>query len=244
MSGMLRRFSALGVIALAASLLGAGGALAGSSGDAGDSQVVDITHQLGDMQKKLDALRVKGRTAREGKLTAAAACGFDTPSEVFLPWGDLADYSLIPQGDLGDTSRWSFKNVELSTEHDPSTGGAGSLVFTKGDSEAVTPVMCVDLDHPTLRVFVADRGGNGKAHLEVKMLYEDLDGHPHDLTVARLKVGDNWQPSVVIPIGVNILSAASANGWTPVAFDFKVHGLQKGETFALGGVYVDPCRSR
>jgi hypothetical protein len=243
MNGILRRLSVLAVVALAAALVGTGGALAGGA-DLGDGQVVDVTHQLGDMQKKLDELRAKGRTAKEGKLTAAAACGFDAPSQVFLPWGDPADYSLIPEGDLVDTSRWSLKNVELSSEHDPFTAGAGSLVFTKGDSEAVTPVMCVNLDHPTMRVFLADRGGNGKAHLEVKMLYEDLDGHAHDLTVARLKVGDSWQPSVVIPIGVNILSVASANGWTPVAFDFKVHGLQKGETFALGGVYVDPCRSR
>jgi hypothetical protein len=48
----------------------------------------------------------------------------------------------------------------------------------------------------------------------------------------------------VIPIGVNLLSAASASGWTPVSFDFKVHGLQKDETFSLEGVYVDPCMSR
>ena len=63
MSGMLRRLPVLGVIGLAAALLGAGGALAGSSADAGDSQVVDISHQLGDMQKKLDDLQEKGRTA-------------------------------------------------------------------------------------------------------------------------------------------------------------------------------------
>ena len=65
-----------------------------------------------------------------------------------------------------------------------------------------------------------------------------------NLTVARLKVDENWQPSVVIPLGVNMLSVVSANGWTPVAFDFKVHGLQKGETFLLDGVYVDPNWSR
>jgi hypothetical protein len=47
-----------------------------------------------------------------------------------------------------------------------------------------------------------------------------------------------------IPIGVNLLAAASANGWTPVAFDFKVHGLQKGEAFSLDGIYVDPWASR
>ena len=49
---------------------------------------------------------------------------------------------------------------------------------------------------------------------------------------------------MVIPIGVNLLATASANNWTPVAFDFKVHGLQKNESFSLDGVYVDPWASR
>jgi hypothetical protein len=209
-----------------------------------DDQLVDIGHQVADMQKKLDELRAQGRAARQGKLAAAADCGYGDSTQVFLPWGDPADYALIPQGDLSDTSGWAFKNVDLSLDHDPFTPGAGSLLFTKGDSEAVTPVMCVNLANPTFRVFLADRGGNGKAHLEVKVVYEDLDGHVHDLTVARLKVGDAWQPSVVIPIGVNVLSTASAYGWTPVSFDFKVHGLQKNETFSLDGVYVDPWGSR
>ena len=235
----LRRALTLGLIVLTA-LLGAGAALAS---DDDDVQVVDISKQLRELDKKMAELQEKGRSAREGKLAAAAECGFGASSQTFLPWGDDADYSLIPQGDLADTSRWSLKNVSVSDEDDPFTPGTGSLLFDKG-GEAVTPVMCVNVEHPTMRLFLADHGGNGKAHLEVKVLYEDLDGHAKDLTVARLKVDDRWQPSVSVPIGVNRLSVASASGWTPVAFEFKVHGLQKGETFVLGGVYVDPCQSR
>jgi len=229
--------------AIVAALAASGAALASAIDDS-QSLLVDNTHQLGDLDKKLNELRAKGQLAKAGRLSASADCGFDEASQVFLPWGDLAGYSLVPQGDLTDTSEWDLKNVTLSGEHDPVTDGAGSLLFTKGDSEAVTPVMCVNLDHPTLRVFLADRGGNGKAHLDVKVIYEGLDGNPHDLTLARLKVGAVWEPSLVMPIGVNLLSAASASGWTPVAFEFDVHGLQKGETFSLGGVYVDPLRSR
>ena len=235
----LRRVITVAMIVLTA-LLGAGAALA-SEGD--DEQVVDISKQLRDLDKKLAELQEKGKTARDGKLRAVADCGFGDPSQVFSPWGDTADYSLIPHGDLADVSSWSLKDVELSTEDDPFTPGQGSLLFGKG-GQAVTPVMCVNLEHPTMRLFLADRGGNGKAHLDVTVLYEDLAGKPHDLTLARLHVDDSWQPSVVIPIGVNRLSVASASGWTPVAFEFKVHGLQKGETFVLGGVYVDPCMSR
>lgn len=242
MRGTLRLVVAVG--AIVAALGACGVAVAGSIDESATSQLVDNSHQLGDLQKKLGELQSKGQFARAGRLSATADCGFDEPSPVFLPWGDLAGYSLIPQGDLTDTSEWDLKNVTLSDEHDPVTGGAGSLLFTKGDSEAVTPVMCVSLDHPTLRLFLADRGGNGKAHLDVNVVYEGLDGNTHDLTLARLKVGPSWAPSIVMPIGVNVLSAASASGWTPVAFEFDVHGLQKGETFSLGGVYVDPLRSR
>jgi hypothetical protein len=209
-----------------------------------DGQLVDISHQVSDLQKKLDELRAKGQAAKTGKLADAADCSFGAPGQVFLPWGDPADYSLVPQGDLSDTSGWSLKNVGIAPDHDPSTPGSTSLLLARGDSEAVTPVMCVSLDNPTLRLFLADRGGNGKANLQVKIIYEGLDGHVRNLPVANLRVDDQWQPSVVIPIGVNLLAAASANGWTPVAFDFKVHGLQKDESFALDGVYVDPWASR
>jgi hypothetical protein len=237
---ILRRALALTALAVAAAAFaGIGTAVA-----ADDGQLVDISHQVAAMQKKLDDMASKGRTARSGKLAQLADCGFGEPSQVFAPWGDDADYSVAPQGDLSSTSAWSLKNVDVAAAHDPFTAGTNSLVFTKGDSQAVTPVMCVTQDNPTLRVFVADLGGNGKAHLDVTVLYEDLGGATHELNLARLKVDDAWQPSVVIPIGVNMLSAASTSGWTPVAFSFKVHGLQKDETFVLDGVYVDPYRSR
>jgi len=207
-------------------------------------QLVDISHQLQDMQKQLAQLQAKGQLAKIGKLSALANCGYGDSSQVFLPWGDIASYSLIPGGDLTSTGAWTLKNISLADDHDPFTAGTSSLVFARGDSEAVTPVLCVNVDNPTLRLFVADRGGNGRADLDVNVIYEGLDGGQHSLTLAKLRVNEQWQPSVVIPIGVNLLSAASASGWTPVAFDFKVHGLQKNETFSLDGVYVDPYMGR
>ncbi|HVS84031.1 MAG TPA: hypothetical protein VHD91_00200 [Gaiellaceae bacterium] len=210
----------------------------------GDPQVVDISKQVADMGKKLNDLTAKGKQAKDGKLAALANCGYGPAQQTFAQWGDPSDYALGPQGDLSTTSGWGLKNVTLVKDHDPYTPGATSLLFSDGGSEAVTPVMCVNLDNPTLRVFLADKGGNGKADLEVDVIYQNLDGGTSKLQVAHLKVNDQWQPSVVIPIGANLLAAASASGWTPVAFDFKVHGLQKNETFTLDGIWVDPCRSR
>jgi hypothetical protein len=240
MRGILRRTMLLGLAGIVAAFMAATGVHA----DTGDDQLVDFGKQVADIQKKVDDLRSRGLSSRTGKLSASAICGFGAQSQVFLPWGDPASYGLAPQGDLSSTSLWSLKNVDPSPDHDPFVGGAGSLLFSRGDSEAVTPVMCVNVDNPSIRVFLADRGGNGKAKLQVKVLYEGVDGAVHNLTLAQLHVDEAWQPSVVIPMGVNLLAAVSANGWTPVAFDFKVRGLQKGETFSLDGIYVDPWGSR
>jgi hypothetical protein len=104
--------------------------------------------------------------------------------------------------------------------------------------------MCVNLDNPTIRFFVRDVGGNEKSNLKVVMLYEDLDGHVKHLTVARLRVGSEWQPSLILPIYMNMLALASPTGLTAVALQFKAEGLQKDEVLSISNVYVDPFSSR
>jgi hypothetical protein len=208
------------------------------------SQLVDTSHQVDDIENKIAQLQARGQSARSGKLAAAATCGFQNPSQVFAPWGDSASYALAPQGDVSTTTGWSFKHTTVAADHDPFTAGTNSLLFAQGDSEAVTPAMCVDLTNPTIRLFMKDTGGNGKSDVKVDVLYEDLNGNIQHLTLAKLRAGSSWSPSITIPIAVNILSAASARGVTAVAFDFKVEGLQKNETLSLDGFYVDPFLAR
>jgi hypothetical protein len=43
---------------------------------------------------------------------------------------------------------------------------------------------------------------------------------------------------------MNVLALASPDGITAVAFKFKAEGLQKDETLAISGLYVDPFSSR
>jgi hypothetical protein len=207
------------------------------------SQLTDTSHQVADIQHKVADLLAKGQVARGGKLAAAANCGYGEPSQVFLPWGDLASYSLASEGDFSDTSQWTFKHTAVGADHDPYTASGGSLLLAQGDSEAISPAMCVNLDNPTIRLFMKDSGGNGKSDVKLDVLYEDLNSKVQHLTLARLRAGSGWSPTIAIPIAVNVLSTASANGWTAVAFDFKVEGLQKGETLQLDGLYVDPYKS-
>jgi len=214
----------------------------GGAGD--DAQLEDVSKQVSSIEKKMDDLLAHGQWARAGKLLAGADCGYGDPSFRFAAWGDDASYVLAPQGDLSATDGWTLNNqATVVPSADPLSGALQSLQFAKG-AEAGTPAMCVTLDNPTLRFFIRDRGGNDKSQLKVDVVYEDFGGHVKHLTIAKLRAGSEWEPSVILPIYMNVLALASPSGVTAVAFRFKAEGLQKGETLSISSLYIDPFRSR
>jgi hypothetical protein len=215
-----------------------------AAGDTPDDQLVDVSKQVAGIEKKMNDLLAHGRWARSGELLASADCGYSEPSQVFASWTDMAMYTLAPQGDLSSTGGWTLdKESTVVTGGDPFSGAIHSLQLEKG-AEAATPAMCVNLDNPTIRFFARDVGGNGKANLKLDVLYEDFDGHVKHLTIAKLHLGTDWQPSAIVPIYMNMLALASPDGLTAVAFKFKAEGLQKDETLSISSLYVDPFSSR
>jgi hypothetical protein len=219
-------------------------AMADTAPTTDDSQLLDVSKQVAGIQKQLDDLLAHGRLARLGPLAAVASCGYGLDSPVFLPWGDPAYYALAPQGDFGSVSGWTFnKRAGVVAAGDPFTGAGQSLELANG-GQAASPAMCVNLENPTARFFTRDTGGNGKARLRVDLLYEGLDGHVKQLTVARVRAGSEWQPSVTVPIYMNMLAVASPDGVTAVAFRFTAEGLQKDETLSVSALEVDPFHSR
>jgi hypothetical protein len=240
---ILRQVFVLVACLAAAAAIGATTAVAGAAED-DDSQLVDVSKQVSSIEEKMNDLLAHGRWARVGKLLAAADCEYGEPAQVFAPWGDDATYTLAPQGDLSATDGWTLKKgTTVADSADPFSGAGRSLQFEKG-AEAATPAMCVDVTKPTIRFFVRDVGGNGKSQLKVNVLYEDLNGHVKRLTVARLRADGDWQPSMIVPMYMNILALASPEGLTAVAFEFKAEGLQKDETLSISSLFVDPFRSR
>jgi hypothetical protein len=208
------------------------------------AQLLDVSKQVADIQHKLDQLTSRGQSARPGKLFASADCSYPDPSQAFLPWGDAASYALAPEGDFSATDEWTLsKQATVVSSGDPFSGAQQSLQLGH-DGTAATPAMCVDLDNPTIRFFTRDVGGNGKANLKVDVLYEDFNGNVKHLTIARLKSDSDWQPSIVVPMYMNMLAAASPSGVTAVAFQFKAEGLQKDETLSISSLYVDPYASK
>jgi hypothetical protein len=224
---------------------GTGVALADDDASPDDQgQLLDVTKQVGSIENKMNQLIAHGQGVRAGKLSAAADCGANPSAQVFLPWGDGANYTLAPGGDLASTDGWSLnKQASVGAGGDPFSGAQQSLQLGKG-AEAATPAMCVNLDNPTIRFFTRDQGGNGKANLKVDVLYEGFDGHVKHLTVAKLKAGEAWAPSLIVPMYMNMLAQASVTGMTAVAFRFKAEGLQKNETLSISSLYVDPYASR
>jgi len=196
---------------------------------AGDpEQLIDVSHQVADIHE----------------LLAGADCGYGGAAQVFAPWADSAMYALAPQGDFAPSDDWTLdKEATVVVGADPFSGALQSLQLEKG-AEAASPAMCVDLDNPTVRFFARDVGGNGKSNLKVDVLYEDFDGHVKHLTVAKLRLDSEWQPSAIVPMYMNFLALASPDGVTAVAFNFKAEGLQKDETLSISSLYVDPFSSR
>jgi hypothetical protein len=232
---------------LTAGLLGLVGATTAHADDTtppDQTQLVDVSKQVGDITHKLAELLGRGQSARPGKLLSSAVCGYSGPAQVFLSWGDESTYALAPEGDFATTDGWTLsKQATVVPMGDPFSGAEHSLQLGH-DGQAATPAMCITLDNPTFRFFTRDVGGNGKANLKVDVLYEDFDGHVKHLTIARLKAGSDWQPSIIVPIYMNMLAAASPTGVTAVAFQFKPEGLQKDETLSISSFYVDPYCSR
>jgi hypothetical protein len=237
----IMRALAAGVCAIA---LAAAAAAPGMAADETSDQLVDVSKQVTGIQKKMQELLAHGRWARQGELLAGADCGYGDAAPVFSPWGDMAMYALTPQGDLSPSDDWTLdKEATIVVGADPFSGAGQSLELAKG-AQAATPAMCVNLDNPTIRFFARDVGGNGKANLKVDVLYEDFDGHVKHLTIAKLHLGDEWQPTVIVPIYMNMLALASPDGVTAVAFNLKAEGMQKDETLSISSFYVDPFSSR
>jgi hypothetical protein len=209
-----------------------------------DEELVDVSKTVAGLEKKMGELREHGRWAREGTLSLSAFCGEDAGLPIFAPWGDSANYVFAPDGDFESPSGWTLnKHASLSAQNSPFSIG-GSSLFLGEKGVAISPAMCVSTLHPTFRFFALN-GASAESKLEVEILYEGLDGKVKKLKVARLNGGDSWSPTVTVPLYVNMLAAASEDGFTAVAFKFKTHGAKtKDGGWWIDDLLVDPFASR
>jgi hypothetical protein len=193
----------------------------------------------------LIALAAGAVTAQAGPLVQSATnCEDQTFEQPFLPWADVANYVLAPNGTFEQgASRWTLSGgasvVAGNESYYVHGGGESSSLALPAGSVGTSDAMCVGIEHPTLRIFARNTGAQ-LSTLTVEVLFEDAGGSMHALTIGRLTAGLGWQPSAVMPIVANLLPLLPGER-TAVAFRFSTG---RGGAWQIDDVYVDPYRSR
>jgi hypothetical protein len=182
--------------------------------------------------------------ASAGILTASATdCNVNPLVQPFRQFGDGANYRLLPGGTFeGSMAGWQLSGgakVVSGNESYRVNGAADgkSLVLPFG-SRAVSPVTCVGIGDPTLRLF-AKRNSGLLTTLFVEVQLETSLGLSAWLPVIPGDLGGSkWHPTVAMPLVVNLLPLLPGDK-TPVRFRFSP--LLFG-SWQIDDVYVDPWR--
>jgi len=184
------------------------------------------------------AAAVLGATAQSSR--AAITCPGQTYVQPFIPWGDSANYVLLPNGSFENTKGWSLSGGAAQVAgNEPffvnAAGDSHSLALPSGAS-AVSPSMCFTLLHPDLRFFVRNTGSTSSL-LEVDVITNVL-GLKLTTPVASLSSGASWQPTAQLPFLTNLLAPVSEG----VQFKFTAQG--RGGAWQIDDDYVDPFKER
>jgi hypothetical protein len=187
-------------------------------------------------------LFVVSPAAHAGLLVKSATnCTSPTLEQPFSRWYDHANYIKAPQGTFeSGAAGWSLKNAAISSGNESygvaADGGSKSLRIQPGGS-ALTPTVCVGLDRPTLRFFAKSSGGLlSLSTMAVSVRFETSLGLVAELPVGVVLPNTKWQPSLPMPILVNLLPLLPGQ-MTPVQFRFTPVG---GANWSIDDVYVDP----
>ena len=183
--------------------------------------------------------------AHAGLLVEGAQDCADAPaSRVFQPWLDPFNYVPAPGGDAESAAGWTMEGgARIVAGNEPWKVGddadRSSLLLPAG-SRATTAVMCVGVEHPTMRFFAKRTSGLVLHPLAVEVLFEGLGGAVNRLPIGTVLAGGSWQPTLPFPVVANLLPLLPGEQ-TPVAFRFTPVG---GASWQVDDVYVDPWRFR
>lgn len=196
----------------------------------------------------LATLAAGASAASAGVLVASApSCDDQALSKTFAPWLDYADYTALAGGNFeSGGAGWSTSGAASIADGNETfrVGGAGdskSLALQSGSS-ATSPVMCVGIEHPTIRFFAKRRSTGLLASLStlhVEALVELADGSVAAVPVGVVANGGSWQPTLPMAIVANLLPLLPGEH-TPVAFRFTAVGGD----WSVDDVWVDPYNRR
>lgn len=173
-------------------------------------------------------------------MQSAHNCPTPVTSQVFAPWGDRAQYELAPGGSFeAGQPAWALSGrASVVAGNEPwkvrGAADARSLQLPPG-ATATSPVMCVGIEHPTLRLFAK----NNRALLStltVEVIFETSLGLKASLPVGLMLPSGKWKPSPRFLVLANLLPLLPGEK-TPVQFRVRSVGLG---TWSVDDFYVDP----
>jgi len=182
-------------------------------------------------------------SANAGALVASAPSCDDQPlSQPFAPWLDPAQYTPLAGGDFESSAAgWALSGgAAVSAGNEPyyvAGPGASSLSIPAGGS-AVSPSICVGIEHPTMRFFANRTSGGllGLSTMRVDVLFENSHGTVISLPIGATLPLPGWQPTLPMAVVANLLALLPGQH-TPVAFRFTP---LLGGNWSIDDIEVDP----
>jgi hypothetical protein len=164
-------------------------------------------------------------------------CDTQQFAQPFLPWADLATYTLSPGGSFEPRSpKWTLDGATVVGGNEPfnvtSGGDRRSLSIPDGAS-ATSRAICVGIEHPDLRFFA--RASSPAAQLNVEVLFEDALGDVQSRPIGTLSGNTGWALTPPYAVVANLLPLLPGSH-TAIAFRFSASGGD----FAIDDLYVDP----
>ncbi len=181
-------------------------------------------------------------TAGAGLLfTGPAATCETSASKPFQPWGDGANYVLLPGGSFeGGAPGWTLKSGATVRSGNESFFVRSSTdrysLYLPAGSSVTTPTMCFSLGDWHLRFFVK-KAAAGSGSIKVTVQVKTLLGVLSILDGGTVGANGYWTPSP--RVGLLLSNVTSLVGTRAVSFQLRASGT----AFQVDDVYLDPWKS-
>jgi hypothetical protein len=194
----------------------------------------------------LAALSLGAASASAGVLSSAPSCDGQSLSTPFVPWLDFANYTPLPAGDFETSAAgWTLTGgASVADGNEPfhvSGPGSSSLSVPSGGS-AISPALCVGVEHPIARFFAKRTSGGalGLSTRRVDVIFENLLGSVTSLPIGVVTGTSGWQPTLPMTVLAN-LQALVPGQHPSIALRFTP---MLGGDWSIDDVQVDPYSRR
>ena len=191
----------------------------------------------------LAALSFGAVSANAGVLVSSAPdCDGQPLSTPITPWLDFGSNTPLAGGDFeSGAAGWSLSggaSVANGSESFNVAGPGDSSLTVPSGGSATSPVMCVGIEHPTIRFFAKRNSGGllGLSTMRVDVLFESSLGLVSSLPIGVVTGTPSWQPTLPMTVLASLLPLLPGQ-YTPVQFRFTP---LLGGNWSVDDVYVDP----